>query len=160
MFEKAKDLVLRDRGAARKALIADIKRDEAAGLEAELDALAEGARTEELERERDRADRAAEDERLRQVAETREGLAAAAGRFDASAAELGAAFDELEALQSKLAQLEPTARVDVNMRKWGYVRGLWFAAAPLCRRLGLARTMGSRPNAPLAERFNRKGTEG
>ncbi|MEH6521612.1 hypothetical protein [Sulfitobacter sp.] len=156
MFENAKKLILKDRDEARKALRTEMKADEASGIEAELDQLAaEAAEAEQkLAVERDRA--AAEALRAQDVASTRNSLSAAAANFDAAAAALGVAFDELELLQSTLATLEPGARADVNMRKWGYVRGLWFAATPLCKRLGIARTMGSKPNTPLAPQFKFK----
>jgi hypothetical protein len=158
MFDKAKRLILSDRDAARRSLKAEMTADKRRAVETELDRLKVQAEDTERKAAAERERRAAEAIRLEEVAVTRKNMAVAAADFDAAAATLGEAFDKLEALQSRLATLDPGARVDVNMRKWGYVRSLWFAAAPLCRRLGLARTMGSKPNAPLAERFSEQGT--
>ncbi|MEM9502062.1 MAG: hypothetical protein AAF941_09475, partial [Pseudomonadota bacterium] len=88
-----------------------------------------------------------------ELSETRKKLSTAAAKFDRAAKSLGSAFDEIETLQARVAALDAAERVDVNMRKWGYVRALWHAAAPMCRRLGLARTMGTRRDGPLADKL-------
>jgi hypothetical protein len=154
MFERARSLVLSDRQAARKALLAEMEAQSQADLDAELDELAaeERGRAEAAEAERRRAEA-----RARASHELREARLAqheAAARFDAAVAEMGAAFDELEELAVTVARLEAESGagdgqrpvVNGHARSGAVVAALWNGARSVARRVGLRNVAGSSKN--------------
>lgn len=162
MFEAARELVLRDRTKARKALADEMARQDAEDLEAELDQLAEEERQ---RKDREAADRAQADAvaaASRELREVREQQHQQAKRFDRALAQAGAAFEELEALANRAAMLEPTAGagdgdrplVIGHARTGAIIAAVWDAARPLAKRLRLSAVPGSRRNIrPLADLY-------
>jgi len=162
MFEAAKELVLKDRDKAKRALAAELKRQQAEEIEAELDQLAD----EERQRaEREAADRAAAEAIAEATAELREVHAQQhqqAKKFDRALAQAGAAFDELETLANRAATLERTTGqgtgdrplVVGHARTGAIIAAVWDAARPLAKRLRLSAVPGSRRNIrPLADLY-------
>lgn len=162
MFEAARELVLRDRTKARKALADEMARQDAEDLEAELDQLAE----EERQRgEREAADRAAAERNAEATAELRDVRVQQhqqAVRFDRALAQAGAAFEELETLANRAATLERNAGegtgdrplVIGHARTGAIIAAVWDAARPLAKRLRLSAVPGSRRNIrPLADLY-------
>ncbi len=159
MFEKARQLVLSDRTAARKALADEIRKNERDDIDAELDAL------EADERERQAAEEA-EALRAQRAAQAREELDAIKARqhaaalsYDASLAAANDAFQQLELLSSETARLERELGVGDgrrpviagHARSGALVAAAWQSARPLAKRLGLRAVPGSARNIrPLA----------
>lgn len=162
MFEAARELVLRDRTKARKALADEMARQDAEDLEAELDRLAEEERQ---RKEREAADRAHADAvaaASKELREVREQQHQQAVRFDKALAQAGAAFEELEALANRAATLERNAGegdgdrplVIGHARTGAIIAAVWDAARPLAKRLRLSAVPGSRRNIrPLADLY-------
>lgn len=160
MFEAARDLVLKDRGKARKALADEIKRNEKDELDAELDQLEQEAKA-ELAAEDERATRAQRDADARLALED---VAAkqrsAAMSFDAAIKAANDAFETLEALHGKVATLRQELDGDSAVPNiaghactTALVSAMWHAARPLSKRLGLRAVPGGpsriRPLAAL-----------
>lgn len=144
MFETARDLVLKDRGKARKALADEIKRNERDELDAELDKLENEVKAalDADEAEAARAQRAA-DARLALEAVVAKQRSAAMS-FDAAIKAASDAFETLEALHGEVATLRQELDGDSTVpsvaghaRTTALVSAMWHAARPLCKRLGL-----------------------
>lgn len=116
MFEAARDLVLKDRGKARKALADEIKRNEKDELDAELDQLEQEAKAELVAEEADaaRAQRAA-DARLALEAVAAKQRSAAMS-FDAAIKAANDAFDMLEELHGEVATLSKLEDIELTSR--------------------------------------------
>ncbi|EAQ28637.1 hypothetical protein NAP1_13598 [Erythrobacter sp. NAP1] len=164
MFEAARELVLRDRAKARKALVEEMARDEADDLDAELDRLADEERQRQEREARERAEAkamAAASKELREVG-TRQHQQAK--KFDRALTQASAAFEELEALANQAATLERATGegdgvrpvVVGHARTGAIVAAVWHAARPLAERLRLSAVPGSRRNfRPLGDLYTK-----
>lgn len=95
---------------------------------------------------------AAEVQHLTDLTDAETELAEAARAMDQALAGLGAAFENLEAAENKIGQLDAGRRSDVLMRRWTLTRALWHHARPFCMRMKLAAPPGGpRKNAPLID---------
>lgn len=164
MFEAARELVLRDRAKARKALVEEMARDEAESLDAELDRLAEEERQRQKREAEERAEAEAMAEASEELREVRTRQHQQAKRFDRALAQAGAAFVELEMLATRAATLERAtgggdgARPLIvgHARTGAIVAAVWHAARPLAKRLRLSAVPGSRRNLrPLADLYTK-----
>lgn len=149
---RARELALSDPDAAAAAL----KEAHDASIDAEVAAMAvaeqeridaEDAESQEL------AARARAERELRDVSGAQNG---AAQRFDAAAARLQAAFDELEQLNSKAEDLRRLAHLpakrDFTARTVGLTRAMWHGCPGVAKRLRLGFAPG-RGRAPLADAY-------
>lgn len=162
MFEAARELVLKDRDKAKRALAAELKRQQADELDAELDRLADDER-QRVEREAaEKADADTMAAAAKELREVRAQQHQQAVMFDKALAQAGAAFDELEALANRTATLERTAGegsgdrppVVGHARTGAIIAAVWDAARPLAKRLRLSAVPGSRKNIrPLADLY-------
>lgn len=154
MFEVAKGLILKDRDKARDALRDEIEKSQKNELEAQLDQLEEEARTQalaeaeeaELEKKRQKALVALETAHVDQHE--------AAEAFDEALMKANKAFENLEALSTKVAQLERDAStgssqrpsITGHARTGALVAAMWHSARPLSKRLGLRAVPGTAKN--------------
>lgn len=162
MFEAARELVLKDRTKAKKALAAEMKRHQGEELDAELDQLAEEEHQREELEAAGRAKTKAITEVSSELREVRKRQHDLAVRFDASLAEAGSAFEELEALANRAATLERVAGegsgerplVVGHARTGAIIAAVWNAARPLAKRLRLSAVPGRGRNIrPLADLY-------
>jgi thioredoxin-like negative regulator of GroEL len=136
MLNAARSLVLKDRDAARKALVDEMRRQADADVDQRLDALAEEERSRAASEAAEKKRLAAEEERRRKADAATAALADARRRFDAAVAELGAAFVECERLREQASILTGRKSAPTEY-KWAYVAAMWHGARQFCGRLGL-----------------------
>lgn len=160
MFETARGLILTDRTKARKALADEIKRHEREAIDAKLDVI------EAEERDRIAGDKA-EAVRAAKLVEARKDLAKvraeqskAAVAYDAAMTSANSAFESLETLAERVAQLEKDIgegagqrpAIIGHARSGALVSAVWHSARPLAKRLGLRVVPGSSKHVrPLAQ---------
>lgn len=149
---RAKELALSDPDGAAVAL----REAKDASIDAEVAAMAvaEQERIDAAEAESQQlAARARAERELRDVTGAQNG---AAQRFDAAAARLQAAFDELEQLSGKAEELRGLAHLpakrDFAGRTVGLTRAVWHGCPGVAKRLRLGFAPG-RGRAPLADAY-------
>ena len=164
MFKTARELVLKDRAKARKALAEERARREAEGLEEELDQLAEEEREREAIEASDRAKADATAAAAAELQKVRTQQHQQAKRFDRALAQASVAFEELENLANRAASLERAAGEGIgdrplvvgHARTSAIIAAVWHAARPLAKRLRLSAVPGSRKNVrPLADLYTK-----
>lgn len=162
MFEAARELVLKDRSGARKALASEMKRQQGEELDAELDQLAQEERDRREREASERAETEAVAAAFKALRDVRAQQRKQAAKFDRALAQAGAAFEELEALANLAASLERKAgegsgdrpSIVGHARTGAIVAAVWNAARPLAKRLRLSAVPGSRKNIrPLADLY-------
>lgn len=162
MFEAARELVLKDRDKAKRALAAELKRQQADHLDAELDRLADDERQRQEREATEKANADAVAAAAKELREVRALQRQHAVNFDRALAQAGAAFEELETLANRAAALERTAgegsgdrpSLVGHARTGAIIAAVWDAARPLAKRLRLSAVPGSRRNIrPLADLY-------
>lgn len=143
LIERAKELVLKDRDAARKAM----KEAHAAAIEEDLDELAaEQKRLSDKQTAQDQiiTDQVKAKRELKQIALAQN---KAAKSFDAACAKMELAFIELEELNQRSVEVSKRAGVTYQKgfanRTIGLKRAIWHAAPGLAKRLKLGIVPGS-----------------
>jgi len=155
LLGRAKELVLKDRDGARKAM----KDAHAAAIEEDLDELAaeqQRAIDGQLAQEQAIANQAKAKRELKQIALAQN---KAAKSFDAGCAKMEMAFIELEELNQRSVEVSNRAGVSYQKgfanRTIGLKRAIWHAAPSLAKRLKLGIVPGSSKlsKLPLADAY-------
>lgn len=154
MFEAARGLILKDRDKAREVLADEIRRKQKGELEAQLDQLEEEARA-QVVAEAVEADQARKRKKALVALEAAHvDQHEAAEAFDVALVNANKAFENLEILSSKVAQLEREAAIETSQRPslaghartGALVAAMWHSARPLSKRLGLRAVPGTAKN--------------